>query len=831
MKLKQSKGRASMMEGCGCGPQEQAAKGNSAAQGANTPDPYAMPGEEAAGAPAGLAGQSQSQSAGELIDGMPAGRMISALHNPPGDAMPSGDMGGGGAGMGGRGSGGGGSGGSGGPDGGTPTVRKCGTMDVHRRLLSSVPEYARARAEIENHARVYEAGQAVTLRTGITRIPVVVHVVWNTPAQNVSEAQINSQIDVLNRDFRRTNPDVSTTPAPFLGLATDARIEFYLASTDPHGAATSGIERRQTTTATFSDNDAIKHNSSGGLDAWPAATYLNLWVGPLGGGLLGYAQFPGGPAATDGVVIVHSGFGTVGTAAAPFNLGRTATHEIGHWLNLNHIWGDDGNGCNGTDNVADTPNQGGANTGAPTFPHVSCNNAPNGDMYMNYMDYVDDRVMVMFSAGQVARMQACLDGPRALIGTGVAAIRPSSQPVVSWGPNRLDTFVLGTDRALYHKWWNGSAWGPSVTGYERQGGVCTSVPQAVSWGPNRLDVFVTGTDSALYHKWWNGSAWGPSLTGYENMGGVCVGDPRIVSWGANRLDVFVLGTDRALYHKAWNGSNWLPSVTGYENLGGVCVGQPEIVAWGKDRLDIFVIGTDKALYHKWWNGTAWGPSATGYERLGGVCTSAPRAVAWGPNRLDVFVTGTDGALYHKWWNGASWGPSLTGFERLGGVCTEVPEVVAWGPNRLDIFVIGTDSALYHKWWDGSAWGPSVTGYEYMGGVCTSPARAVAWGPNRLDVFVTGTDNALYHKWWNGAAWGPSVTGYENMGGVISSFRQSADATAEQGSDQALVQGMEQAIGQIAPLTGDTPMMEIAAYNGFLPLPQHDLHPPPSAMSS
>ena len=349
------------------------------------------------------------------------------------------------------------------------------------------------------------------------------------------------------------------------------------------------------------------------------------------------------------------------------------------------------------------------------------------------------------------------------------APRQSSSPVVAWGANRLDVFVVGSDLELYHKWWNGSAWGPSLTGYEAMGGVCTSAPQVVAWGPNRLDVFVTGTDSALYHKWWNGSAWGPSLTGYERMGGVCVGEPRIVSWGANRLDVFVIGTDRALYHKWWNGSAWGPSLTGYERMGGVCVGQPEVVAWGANRLDVFVIGTDRALYHKWWDGSAWGPSLTGYERLGGVCMSAPRAVAWGPNRLDIFVVGTDGALYHKWWNGSAWGPSADGFERMGGICVGQPEVVAWGPNRLDVFVIGTDSALYHKWWNGSAWGPSLTGYERMGGVCTSMPRVTAWGPNRLDVFVTGTDSALYHKWWNGSAWGPSLTGYEHMGGTSIDF--------------------------------------------------------------
>ena len=679
-----------------------------------------------------------------------------------------------GGGMGGDGGGMGGDGGQGGGQGGgTPQKRTCATMDVHRRLLTEDPAYANVRADIENLAGLYEGDASIAGRSGVTHIPVVVHVVWNTAEQNISDAQIASQIDVLNRDFRRVNPDVNSTPAPFLPLTADARVEFALATTDPHGAATSGIERRQTTVASFGADDAVKSQATGGMDAWPADSYLNIWVCQLGGGLLGYAQFPGGPAATDGVVILQSAFGTMGTAAPPFHLGRTATHEIGHWLNLNHIWGDDGTGCSGTDNVADTPNQGGPNTGQPSFPQVSCNNGPNGDMFMNYMDYVDDPAMFMFTAGQVARMQACLDGPRASIGTGGggagATPRQSSSPVVAWGASRLDVFVVGMDRALYHKAWNGTAWAPSVSGYEGQGGICTSAPQVVSWGPNRLDVFVTGTDSGLFHKWWNGTAWGPSLTGYEAMGGLCVGDPRAVAWGPNRLDVFVVGTDRGLYHKWWNGSAWGPSLTGYEAMGGICLGQPEAVAWGPNRLDVFVVGMDRALYHKWWDGTAWGPSLTGYERLGGICTSSPKAVAWGPDRLDVFVTGTDGALYRKWWDGAKWGPSNDGFERLGGICVGEVEAVSWAPDRLDLFVIGTDSALYHKAWNGTAWSPSLTGFDNLGGVCTSRPRATAWASDRLDVFVTGTNGALFHKAWNGTAWSPSVTGYENLGGVVSCF--------------------------------------------------------------
>jgi hypothetical protein len=316
-------------------------------------------------------------------------------------------------------------------DSNTPTVRQCATMTVHRRLLSSSPEYVRRRSLIENQtARKVGRGAG---REGVTTIPVVVHVVWNSEDQNISDEQIATQIDVLNRDFRRTNPDADTTPAPFLPLVSDARVEFVLATTAPDGSPTTGIERRQTDVASFDSDDAVKSASSGGMDAWPADAYLNLWACPLGGGLLGYAQFPGGPAETDGVVILQSAFGTSGTAAAPFDLGRTATHEIGHWLNLNHIWGDDGTGCSGTDNVDDTPNQAGPNTGKPAFPHPSCNNGPDGDLFMNYMDYVDDAAMFMFSTGQVARMQACLDGPRDSIGTTPA---PAPAPVVDdeWAP-------------------------------------------------------------------------------------------------------------------------------------------------------------------------------------------------------------------------------------------------------------------------------------------------------------------------------------------------------------------------------------------------------------
>ena len=298
----------------------------------------------------------------------------------------------------------------------TPKVRMCGTMSVHERLLRTDPAYAAARERSENAHWEARSLDGQVGRKGITTIPVVVHVVWNTAAQNISDAQIKSQLDVLNRDFRKTNADVTKTPTAFAPLCADSRIQFQLASIDPSGNPTDGITRTKTTASSFGDDDKVKFAASGGHDAWPRDDYLNIWVCQLGGGLLGYAQFPGGPATTDGVVILHSGFGTTGTAAAPFNLGRTTTHEVGHFLNLRHIWGDDGSACNGSDFVVDTPNAGGPNFGKPAFPHVTCSNGPDGDLFMNYMDYVDDDAMFMFTVGQVARMQVCLDVDRPTLG-------------------------------------------------------------------------------------------------------------------------------------------------------------------------------------------------------------------------------------------------------------------------------------------------------------------------------------------------------------------------------------------------------------------------------
>ena len=282
--------------------------------------------------------------------------------------------------------------------------RSCGANEVLLRQLQEDPSLLQRREAIEAHTNQFV--QSGAQDRAVVTIPVVVHVVWNTTAQNVSDAQIQSQLTVLNADFRKLNSDIGNLPAAFTSLAADCELNFCLATQTPGGAATTGIERRQTTLTSFGTNDNMKFFSSGGLDAWDASKYLNIWVCNLSGGILGYAQFPGGPASTDGVVITFTGFGTMGSAAAPFNKGRTGTHEVGHWANLYHIWGDDGTGCTGTDDCADTPNQADENYGCPVFPQVSCSNGPNGDLFMNYMDYTDDACMYMFTNGQKTRAQS-----------------------------------------------------------------------------------------------------------------------------------------------------------------------------------------------------------------------------------------------------------------------------------------------------------------------------------------------------------------------------------------------------------------------------------------
>ena len=296
-------------------------------------------------------------------------------------------------------------------------TRLCATLPHHHYLSSTDAGYRARRARIEAAALLVPPP-----RDTPARIAVVIHVLWHAEEDNLPEAQLLSQLEVLNEDFRLRNADRASIPAPFRPEAGDALVEFVLARRDPQGRPCSGITRTRTPQPSFPYDgsaaatarlDALIKTGEHGVAAWPREHYLNLWVCPLGGGLLGYAQFPGGAPETDGVVVRSSAFGRVGALSSDYALGRTCTHEVGHWLDLLHVWGDDGGACSGSDAVADTPNQGGPNLGRPVFPHPSCGNGPAGDMFMNFMDYVDDAAMCMFTRGQVERMAATLAGPRA----------------------------------------------------------------------------------------------------------------------------------------------------------------------------------------------------------------------------------------------------------------------------------------------------------------------------------------------------------------------------------------------------------------------------------
>ncbi len=277
-----------------------------------------------------------------------------------------------------------------------PVLRRtCASQDVLEAQLKADPTLAARMQALEEFTRNYEANPESyrSAATGQIIIPVVVNVLYRTVAENISQAQIQSQIDVLNADYSATNSDYNKVPSTFTTVRSgDVGIRFVLDQ----------IIRKSTTKTSWTTNDAMKKTSGGGISPTSPTTKLNMWSCNMGGGILGYAQFPGGSSATDGVVMDNNAFG-VTTAGAPYNKGRTATHEVGHWLNLRHIWGDAQ--C-GNDLVSDTPLHTDANYGCPASgARSSCSGTPIM-MTMNYMDYSDDLCMYMFSAGQKTRMNA-----------------------------------------------------------------------------------------------------------------------------------------------------------------------------------------------------------------------------------------------------------------------------------------------------------------------------------------------------------------------------------------------------------------------------------------
>lgn len=284
---------------------------------------------------------------------------------------------------------------------------RCATEQRVQAAAQQFPALIQKRAEVQ-------AQLQQQLRTGqgrsssVLRIPVVVHVLYRNTAENVSNQRILEQIQILNEDFRRQNSDASQTPSDFLPVAADTEIEFCLAIQDPNNQPTSGITRRAVTVANIGNTNNYYQAASGTL-AWDTDRYLNIWVCAIGNGTLGFAYPPGtAPAGADGVVIDPNYFGVTGVAP-PYNAGRTTTHEVGHYLNLEHIWGPGSGGCGQDDGINDTPLQDGQSGGCSTHPRASCNSS---DMFMNYMDYSDDACMNLFTRGQSNMMRSVLQGAR-----------------------------------------------------------------------------------------------------------------------------------------------------------------------------------------------------------------------------------------------------------------------------------------------------------------------------------------------------------------------------------------------------------------------------------
>lgn len=361
--------------------------------------------------------------------------------------------------------------------------RKCGSPKVNPDYEAAFQQMVQKHQQFSNNKKT----------NTVYNIPVIFHILHSgvavnsisaTTGRNLNAAQINSQIAVLNADYRKLNTDFSTyvTQTAFVNASADIEINFCAAKVGPTGTvlAEPGIDRINVSTKGWTalpyDMTYIESTVKPG-SSWDPTKYFNVWVLEFGGadlGTLGYAQFPtipsgtnpvtdmvgfGGAANTDGVVLDYQYVGNTGTAlnanSAPYNKGRTLTHESGHWLGLWHINGDAN--C-GNDYVTDTPAQSNLSSTCPNtngaVVNSGCSASPNppGRMYQNYMDYSDDKCMVMFSAGQKARMQAVMAScvRRTSLTTSTVCALPSSTGIAENVSNiEVEVYPNPTDGELF----------------------------------------------------------------------------------------------------------------------------------------------------------------------------------------------------------------------------------------------------------------------------------------------------------------------------------------------------------------------------------------------
>jgi len=316
---------------------------------------------------------------------------------------------------------------------------KCGTVPYNKKIFRKINLSDKDFEKWLQNKIVSHNQKLSTARTNenVYVIPIVVHIVHNGEGEgsgaNIPLTQIQEQVRIINEDFRKKNADTSRTPAPFKAVSSDTNIEFRLAVQDPDGAPTDGIIRingkRQGWI--FEEGDELKK-----VSYWPSDQYLNVWVANMTDNTIGFSQFPtsniltgleegSDVAETDGVVIDYKEFGRGGNANRR-SRGRTLTHEVGHFLGLKHIWGDDDGGCSGEDYVTDTPPQGNSHNTCPGYPSGSCGNT--SDMFMNFMDYTPDTCMNIFTTGQKTRMRTILENSprRKTLLTSIGLVAPTT---------------------------------------------------------------------------------------------------------------------------------------------------------------------------------------------------------------------------------------------------------------------------------------------------------------------------------------------------------------------------------------------------------------------
>jgi len=303
-----------------------------------------------------------------------------------------------------------------------PATRTCATMEAN-----SPEAIANFEEQIAPQVAAYlQNVSGNNSPEAVYNIPTIVHIIHNSSesvgsGRNIPNARVLEQIQILNDDFRRTNADKINTPSGFVGVAADCQINFCLITKYPSGHPSAGqtLPERGVDRVSTSAISGISNTTSGysmstidntikPATSWNPNEVMNIWVCQLQSGLLGYATFPNsGSANKDGTVMGYQFFGK--TSSSPYHLGRTTTHEVGHWLGCYHIWGDDNGACSGSDQVSDTPNQANSTGGCPSGTRTDgCTGSSPGIMYQNYMDYSNDACMNVFTAGQKARMQSVM---------------------------------------------------------------------------------------------------------------------------------------------------------------------------------------------------------------------------------------------------------------------------------------------------------------------------------------------------------------------------------------------------------------------------------------